>query len=103
MNDYTLLFEGIITVIVALISMFVIPWIVQKTSAEKLAKIMKWVTKAVEAAEQIYKESGMGKEKKSYVEAFLNEHGINYDAEQIDALIESAVFELKKKLEAEHE
>lgn len=103
MNDYTLLFEGIITVIVALISMFVIPWIVQRTSSEKLAKTMKWVLKAVEAAEQIYKESGMGKEKKAYVECFLNDHGINYDAEQIDALIEAAVFEMKKKLEAQYE
>ena len=51
----------------------------------------------------IYKESGMGPQKKKYVETFLADLGINYDEKQIDSLIESAVLELKKELETTYE
>ena len=51
----------------------------------------------------IYKESGMGQQKKKYVEAFLTDLGIRYDQQQIDNLIESAVLELKKELETSYE
>lgn len=97
--DYTKIFEAIITLLFALISVFVVPYVKKKISAEKLSEILKWVMKAVEAAEQIYKESGMGKEKKKFVENFLTEHGISVDIEQLDVLIESAVWELKKEFE----
>lgn len=103
MNDYTALLEGIITVLVALITIFVIPWLRSKISSEDLAEIMKWVKIAVQAAEMIYKESGMGPQKKKYVETFLADLGINYDEKQIDSLIESAVLELKKELETQYE
>lgn len=98
MKDYTMLFEGIITILVALVTMFVVPYIKSKLSAEDLKEIVKWVKIAVQAAEMIYKESGMGNIKKKYVLDFLESHGIKYDADQIDALIESAVLELKKEL-----
>lgn len=97
--DMTKIIEAIITLLVAVITAFVIPYIKSKLSANKLAEIMKWVKIAVEAAEMIYKESGMGKEKKKFVENFLTEHGIKVDIEQLDALIESAVLELKKEFE----
>lgn len=97
--DMTKIIEAIITLLVAVITAFVIPYIKSKLSANKLAEIMKWVKIAVEAAEMIYKESGMGKEKKKFVETFLTEHGTKVDIEQLDALIESAVLELKKEFE----
>lgn len=46
------------------------------------------------AAEQIYRGSGRGEEKKAYVLNWLAEHGITLDEERIDALIEAAVYEL---------
>ena len=98
--DYTKIIEAIITLLVAVITAFVIPYIKSKLSADELAEIMKWVKIAVQAAEMIYKESGMGKEKKKFVEDFLTEHGIKVDIEQLDALIESAVLELKNEFEA---
>lgn len=101
MKDYTMLFEGILTVLFALVIMYVIPWIKSKLTAEELADIIKWVKIAVEAAEMIFKESGMGEKKKEYVKDFLESHGIKYDAEQIDALIESAVLKLKKEFKHE--
>ena len=95
MKDYTMLFEGILTVLFALITLYVVPWIKTKLSTEDLNEIMKWVKIAVQAAEMIYKESGMGKAKKDYVLTFLADKGIKYDERQIDSLIESAVLELK--------
>lgn len=95
MKDYTLLFEGVLTILFALITMYVIPWIKTKVSAEELTEIIKWVKIAVQAAEMIYKESGMGEEKKAYVKTFLEDKGIKYDERQIDSMIESAVLELK--------
>lgn len=94
--DLTKIIEAVITLLVAVITAFVIPYIKAKLSENELAEIMKWTKIAVEAAEKIYKESGMGKEKKKYVENFLTEHGIKVDLEQLDALIESAVWELTK-------
>ncbi len=95
MKDYTLLFEGVLTILFALVTMYVIPWIKTKVSAEELTEIIKWVKIAVQAAEMIYKESGMGEAKKAYVKTFLEDKGIRYDERQIDSMIESAVLELK--------
>ena len=95
MKDYTLLFEGVLTILFALITMYFIPWLKTKVSAEELADIIKWVKIAVQAAEMIYNESGMGEAKKAYVKMFLEDKGIKYDERQIDSLIESAVMELK--------
>jgi LL-H family phage holin len=95
MKDYTLLFEGVLTILFALITMYFIPWLKTKVSAEELADIIKWVKIAVQAAEMIYNESGMGEAKKAYVKTFLEDKGIKYDERQIDSLIESAVMELK--------
>lgn len=97
MKDYTLLFEGVLTILFALVTMYVIPWIKTKVSAEELTEIIKWVKIAVQAAEMIYKESGMGEEKKAYVKTFLEDKGIKYDERQIDSMIESAVLELKEQ------
>ena len=97
MKDYTLLFEGVLTILFALVTMYVIPWIKTKVSAEELTEIIKWVKIAVQAAEMIYKESGMGEEKKAYVKTFLEDKGIKYDKRQIDSMIESAVLELKEQ------
>ena len=97
MKDYTLLFEGVLTILFALVTMYVIPWIKTKVSAEELAEIIKWVKIAVQAAEMIYKESGMGEEKKAYVKTFLEDKGIKYEERQIDSMIESAVLELKEQ------
>ena len=97
MIDLTSLFEAIITLIVALISAFLIPYIKSKVSAEKLETIKKWVKVAVQAAEMLYRESGMGEQKKAYVIEFLNSKGYDLDTDTLSNLIESAVLELNNK------
>lgn len=94
MIDITTVIEAVLALIGALITAFLIPWIKNKTSAEKLKQIELWVTVAVEAAEQIYTGSGKGAQKKAYVLEFLNSKGFDLDWEEIDMMIESAVFNL---------
>lgn len=96
MIDLTPVVNAIIALIAAVVSAFLIPWIKEKIEAEKLEKVMGWVTIAVEAAEQIYRESGMGEKKKAYVLDFLAKKGITLDVDSIDAMIESAVLDLKQ-------
>lgn len=66
-----------------------------KISADKLSEISVWVKTAVTAAEQIYRESGMGKAKKEYVIDFLKTKGFEVDEDALDKLIESAVYAMK--------
>lgn len=97
--DLTQVLSAVITLAVALITTFFVPWLKQKVSAEKLSMIKLWTKVAVEAAEQVYKDAGMGKFKKQYVIDFLESKGYMVDEEELDNLIESSVLELKKGLE----
>lgn len=94
MIDVTPIINAIIALIAAVITVFIIPWIKSKVEAEKLSKIMSWVKIAVDAAEQIYRESGMGEMKKQYVLDFLEDKGFTADPNSIDAMIEAAVLSL---------
>ena len=93
MTDLTNIASAIITLIVAVITTFLIPYLKAKVDAEKFAKIKNWVKVA---AEMIYNGTGRGAEKKAYVLNYLKEKGYTLDLDSIDNLIESAVLELKK-------
>ena len=95
MIDITVIIEALITLAVALVTAFFIPWLKSKIDESKLDEAYKWVKIAVQAAEMIYTEADMGKFKKNYVLTFLEEKGYTYDENSINALIESAVLELK--------
>jgi hypothetical protein len=96
MTDLTPVIEGIVTLAVAIITAFIIPYIKEKIGAAKYAKMVEWVRVAVKAAEMIYKGTGLGAEKKAFVVEFLLEKGFTVDAGSLDALIESAVLEIQK-------
>lgn len=95
MIDLTQVVSAVITLIVALVSAFLIPYLKSKLSAEQLEKVKFWVNIAVEAAEMIYVGTGRGQEKKEYVLNFLNSKGFTLNMTEIDTLIEAAVLELK--------
>ena len=57
--------------------------------------VIKYVKIAVSAAEQIYNQSGMGKEKFEYVKNWISEK-FNISETDLKNLIESAVYELNK-------
>lgn len=95
MVDLTEIIVAILTLVISLISAFLIPYLKTKVSAEKLDTIKFWVNIAVEAAEMIYVGTGRGQEKKEYVVKFLNSKGFTLNVEEIENLIEAAVLELK--------
>lgn len=94
MIDLTQVVVAILTLVISLVSVYFIPFLKSKVSAEQLETIKFWVNIAVEAAEQIYVGSGKGAEKKAYVVSFLNSKGFTLNTDEIDTLIEGAVCEL---------
>lgn len=97
MVDITPIVEAVIGVVVAICSVFVIPWLKSKVSAEKMETYKVWVEIGVAAAEQLYKAAD-GAQKKLYVQSFLFDKGINLDEYDLDNLIESAVLKLHNDL-----
>ena len=95
MIDLTNIISAVITLIVAVITTFLIPYLKSKVDEMKFENIKTWVKVAVEAAEMIYTGTGRGEEKKAYVLNYLNNKGYTIDTESINNLIESAVLELK--------
>ena len=95
MVDLTQIIVAVLTLVISLITAFLIPYLKTKVSAEKLDTIKFWVNIAVEAAEMIYVGTGRGQEKKDYVVQFLNNKGFTLNVSEIENLIEAAVMELK--------
>lgn len=98
--DITQIVIAIIGLIVAVISTVVYPLLLEKLGATTVANLEIWVGLGVKAAEQVYKGSGRGEEKKAYVLNFLSNMGVKADLEAIDRAIEAAVFDLNKNKEA---
>lgn len=96
MFDISPILEAVVALIGVIITCIVIPYIRSKTTAQEREEINAWIKIAVTAAEQIYKGSGRGEEKKQYVLDWLEDHGMTVDEDKIDALIEAAVYELTK-------
>lgn len=94
MTDITPIVIAFVSMVFAIIGIFLIRFVKNKVGEEKFKDISKWVQIAVNAAEQIYNESGMGEVKKEYVLEFLKKRGITMDIDSIDALIESEVYKL---------
>ena len=94
--DITEVIKCAILLVFAVCTTFVIPYIKAKIGDEKFTELQKWVKIGVQAAEMIFKESGMGTVKKEYVIEFLKQKGYTLDTETTSNLIESAVLELKK-------
>lgn len=95
MFDITTIIEAVFALLAAVITAIVVPYIKSGTTAQEQKEINAWVRIAVTAAEQIYTGSGRGKEKKAYVLDWLRAHGITVDESRLDAMIESAVYDMK--------
>ena len=92
--DMTQVIVALIGLVSVILSTVLIPLVRAKTTKEKWENAMFWVRLAVQSAEQIYNGTGMGEQKKEYVEKFLAEHNIKLDEDQIDVAIEAAVQEI---------
>ncbi len=98
MTDITPIIEAVFALLAAIITAVVIPYIKNRTTAQQQAEINAWVRIAVTAAEQVYKGTGRGEEKKAFVLEWLKSHGVTVDMEKLDALIESAVYDMNNGL-----
>lgn len=95
--DLTEIIIAIIALLMALAARYLIPYLEAKLGNERFENLKAVVVTAVKAAEMLYTEHGMGKEKKAYVMQYLNKKGYTVDLDTIDNLIESAVLDLNKK------
>lgn len=99
MIDITSVAVAVITLLVTIMTVFVIPVLRAKFSDEQLLKIQTWVNIAVGAAEQLYQGTDMGATKKQFVLTALSQHGFTIDPDLLDQMIEAAVNELPKVFE----
>lgn len=102
MNDITFdILKVVISICAALVTVYVIPYLKTLKEDRRYAQILDMVEVAVRAAEQTIKGAGKGVEKKKEVEniiyAWLMEKGIEITPEQINQLIECAVYQMKQE------
>lgn len=95
MND--ILFEilkAVTILVVILLTRYALPYLKQVVEVSKYNWVLKWVNVAVKSAEQTIKEGGQ--EKKAIVTEFIRglliKKKISLSDEQLDNLIESAVY-----------
>lgn len=98
MTNITPIIEAVFALIAAIVTAIIVPYIKSRTTAQQQTQIAEWVRIAVTAAEQLYKGSGRGAEKKAYVLDWLHEHGVTVDESKLDAMIESAVYEINNSV-----
>lgn len=94
MIDITQIATALILILSAVITVVLIPLIRSKTTVSQQNALITAVHIAVYAAEQMYQAAKSGAEKKSYVLKYLNEHGITYNEDTINAAIEAEVRKL---------
>lgn len=102
MNDLTFnILKIAVTLATVFISAYLIPLLKEKLNESKYQKILDMVEIAVRAAEQTIKGSGLGAVKKeqviNFVSYYMAQHGIDISHEQLDQLIECAVYNLKQE------
>lgn len=95
MIDLTPIINAAILLVAALVTTFLVPWIKANTDEKQRDELLLWARVAVNAAEQLYRGSGRGEEKKAYVLAFLEKKGYTANQDEIEAVIESLVLGLK--------
>lgn len=98
MTDITPVISAVITLLSAVVTVFLVPWIKRQTSAKDREELLKWVEIAVAAAEQLFDPS-QGEDKKESVVEFLREKGFVFSEAEIDTAIEAAVLKLHRGLE----
>ena len=92
--DITPVVNAVIALAATVVSVFLIPWIKSKTTAQQHSELVAWAKIGVAAAEQIYVGQGRGDEKKQYVLEFLKSKGFDLNEESVNNAIEAAVKQL---------
>mgnify|MGYP002678536210 FL=1 len=108
MTDITPILELVIRLIALIVTIVIIPK-VKKLLAEKVAesdqkKIIRWAEIAAQAAEEAARSGLIDKKAKyNYAKDFLEDRGITFDADTMEALINSTVWDLFNRFKDESE
>ena len=98
----TKIVEAVVTVILLLISAYVIPWLKNKIGEDKYNQIIAYCEKCVRAAEQIFTEEER-EQKKQYVEKsmvlYLEKIGYEISVTELNTIIEASVNYIKYGME----
>ncbi len=97
--DITPILELVVKLIFTLITIFLVPKLKElistKVAESDQKKIIRWVELAVQAAEEAERAGLIDKKAKyTYALAFLEKRGVTFDADTMQALIDSTVWEL---------
>ena len=97
--DITVILELIVKLTFAVLTIFVVPklkaLISEKVAESDQRKIIRWVELAVQAAEEAERAGLIDKKAKyTYALDFLEKRGVTFDADTMQALIDSTCWEL---------
>ena len=106
--DITPILELVIKLIAAIVTIYLIPkikkLIATKASEADQKKIIRWAEIAAQAAEEAARSGLIDKKAKyNYAKDFLEARGITFDADTMEALINSTVWELFNRFKDESE
>lgn len=106
--DITPILELVIKLIVAIVTIYLIPKIKKllaaKVSESDQKKLIRWAEIAAQAAEEAARSGLIDKKAKyNYAKDFLEARGITFDADTMEALINSTVWELFNRFKDESE
>ena len=100
--DITSILEAVIALAAAVVTVFVLPWLSSKTTAQEREDLLGWVDIAVAAAQQLYHQCS-GQQRLDYALSVLEERGFNVEEGAVVDAVEAAVLKLHRQLEAAHD
>ena len=93
--DYTAILLAVISLIGAILTKVLVPYLKTKIDEQKLSEIKFWVDIAVIAVEKAFEtEPGMGEAKKYQVMEFIKKLNLPITEEQLEFLIDAVVEEI---------
>ena len=100
--DITSILEAVIALAAAAVTVFVLPWLSSKTTAQEREDLLGWVDIAVAAAQQLYHQCS-GQQRLDYALSVLEERGFNVEEGAVVDAVEAAVLKLHRQLEATYD
>ena len=100
MIDLTMVIKAALALILMLLTYVVFPLLRNKLSQEKFMLMKECARIAVFSAEQLYQGSGRGEEKLEYALNYMKEQGYDIDKDEVRAVIEAWVKDLKLLIQA---
>lgn len=98
MIDLTPLIKALVGAAAVAVSLFLIPWLRSKTTAEQRSDLLKWADIAVAAAQQLHNQCS-GQTRLDYALSLLAEQGFDVDLRQVRDAVEAAVLKLHSAAE----